>query len=560
MAVKIEEGEELLFDASAPDSQVISEGGGLPDDSSDLAPSGGDSGDGHPKATDPEEEKMITYQELQTCDWDRAYRHCPKWQIKFGETQDAECDWPKGFQVREDRMYFEGKLCIPSSLQNPWIRGQHEFLGHVGPDRLWYSVEAKFEWADKVKAKKAVFDMMKQCDTCQACQRPVTLLGPMEPTFVPKHIIQSVAIDIFAMPKTEVEGVAYNCMEVCVDRHSGWIVAVPCLAEGLIASEVAKAMLKHQWRPFGIPSVITSDQGSLFVNAWWQTMCARLGIRHAQAQAYNHRANGRAEVAGQQLMEILRKIHISENINWVEALPIPLDRTHDVRGISGLSPYEILFGRERPLANAPYSPDRECEDATDFFNRMRERDEKVAQVINERHKKEMEELNKARRVQKPLVPGDKVWYRRPENTGGKMDTRWIGPARVVAREGEESYEIELLDGVFKKAPRRFLKPYVEDKWNGKPKPLFYHRRTVPEPHVRPGEQEVEKILGHRTLTNGCEEFLTHWVGETEKEATWEPLNAFVPQYNFEWVAYLEKKGLHPEIYKALHKEPFCKGE
>jgi hypothetical protein len=560
MAVKIEEGEELLFDASAPDSRVISEGGGLPDDSSDLAPSEGDSGDGHPRATDPEEEKMITYQELQTCDWDRAYRHCPTWQIKFGETQDAECDWPKGFQVREDRMYFEGKLCIPSSLQNPWIRGQREFLGHVGPDRLWYSVEDKFEWADKVKAKKAVFDMMKQCDTCQACQRPVTLLGPMEPTFVPKHIMQSVAIDMFAMPKTEVEGVAYNCMEVCVDRHSGWIVAVPCLAEGLIASEVAKAMLKHQWRPFGIPSVITSDQGSLFVNAWWQTMCARLGIRHAQAQAYNHRANGRAEVAGQQLMEILRKIHISENINWVEALPIALDRTHDVRGVSGLSPYEILFGRERPLANAPYSPDRECEDATDFFNRMRERDEKVAQVINERHKKEMEELNKARRVQKPLVPGDKVWYRRPENTGGKMDTRWIGPARVVAREGEESYEIELLDGVFKKAPRRFLKPYVEDKWNGKPKPLFYHRRTVPEPHVRPGEQEVEKILGHRTLTNGCEEFLTHWVGETEKEATWEPLNAFVPQYNFEWVAYLEKKGLHPEIYKALHKEPFCKGE
>ena len=187
-------------------------------------------------------------------------------------------------------------------------------------------------------------------------------------------------------------------------------------------------------------------------------MCARLGIKHAQEQAYNHRANGRAEMAGQQLMEILRKIHISENINWVEALPIALDRTHDVRGVSGLSPYEILFGRERPLASVPYTPERECEDATDFFESMRRIDKTVAQALNERHAKEMERTSKTRRMQPPLAPGDKVCYRRPENTGGKMDTRWIGPARVVAREGEESYMIELLNGCSKRRPGGFGSP------------------------------------------------------------------------------------------------------
>ena len=86
-------------------------------------------------------------------------------------------------------------------------------------------------------------------------------------------------------------------------------------------------------------------------------MCAQMGTYQAQAQAYNHRANSRAEVAGQQLREILRKMHISEGVNWVEALPIALDRTHDFKGVTGLSPSEILFGRERPLANAPYVPE-----------------------------------------------------------------------------------------------------------------------------------------------------------------------------------------------------------
>ena len=47
-------------------------------------------------------------------------------------------------------------------------------------------------------------------------------------------------------------------------------------------------------------------------------------------------------------------------------------------------------------------------------------------------------------------------------------------------------------------------------------------------------------------------------GEDEEDATWEPINAFVPQYNSQWVAYLKENRMHPEIYKALHTEPFKK--
>ena len=53
---------------------------------------------------------------------------------------------------------------------------------------------------------------------------------------------------------------------------------------------------------FGIPAIITSDQGSQFVGQWWRTMCARLGIRQAYSQAYRHQANGRTEVAGKSLI------------------------------------------------------------------------------------------------------------------------------------------------------------------------------------------------------------------------------------------------------------------
>jgi hypothetical protein len=144
----------------------------------------------------------------------------------------------------------------------------------------------------------------------------------------------SVAIDLFKLPWVKYEGEEYDTIAVCVDRHSGWLVAIPCLAKGLTGQKLAKQMVKQHWRPFGIPSIISSDQGSHFVSAWWRNLCASLGIRVAYAQAYHHQANGRVERAGQQIMEILRKMHTDKK-NWVEALPQVVYRIHDVKGESG---------------------------------------------------------------------------------------------------------------------------------------------------------------------------------------------------------------------------------
>ena len=176
----------------------------------------------------------------------------------------------------------------------------------------------------------------------------------------------SVCLDLFSLTPVEQNGQILDTLIVCVDRHSGWIVAIPEGKVGLTGAKVALAMVKNHWRPFGVPSVITSDQGSQFVGSWWRTMCGALGIRCAYSQAYHHRANGRAERAGQQIFERLRHEKLDHGLTWVVVLPRILYRIHDTPG-SGLSPYQILFGRERPLAGVPYEPPVECEDAKAFF-------------------------------------------------------------------------------------------------------------------------------------------------------------------------------------------------
>ena len=113
---------------------------------------------------------------------------------------------------------------------------------------------------------------------------------------------------------------------------------------------------QNHWRPFCAPSVITSDQGSQFVGSWWQTMCGALGIRCAYSQAYHHRANGRAERAGQQIFERLRHEKLDHGLTWVDVLPQILDRIHDTPGEAGLSPYQILLGGKGPLPEFPMNP------------------------------------------------------------------------------------------------------------------------------------------------------------------------------------------------------------
>ena len=81
---------------------------------------------------------------------------------------------------------------------------------------------------------------------------------------------------------------------------------------------------------FWVPPVVKSDQASLIVGSWLENLCAGMEIWQAFPQAYHHQANGRAERAGQSLMEVLQKIHEEKRVSSVKALPQTLDRYDDV--------------------------------------------------------------------------------------------------------------------------------------------------------------------------------------------------------------------------------------
>ena len=128
-------------------------------------------------------------QALQT-GWKDFYEECPYWSDYWVATQDASMEWPKAIKVFDGRMFWEEKLCVPMGLQKLWIRENHAALGHVGPTKLWPELRLRATFADTQTAEKFVGEVMKQCDTCQACQRPKTTKMPIvyTPHYTQNHV------------------------------------------------------------------------------------------------------------------------------------------------------------------------------------------------------------------------------------------------------------------------------------------------------------------------------------------------------------------------------------
>ena len=167
-------------------------------------------------------------------------------------------NWSPELQVVGGRMFLGTKLCIPLPLQKEWIRECHN-RHHKGQERTWKLMNDKHDWADARAAWRFAKQVNRQCEVCQACNRPRNRLGPIVHTPIPPAVMSHIAIDVFVLPTISVEGKTYDCVVVGVDRHSGWLTVIPELRLGLTGQKVAKGFLR-QWPIFGVPKKTTTDE------------------------------------------------------------------------------------------------------------------------------------------------------------------------------------------------------------------------------------------------------------------------------------------------------------
>ena len=225
-----------------------------------------------------------------TEDWSDDYAASDHWS-KYWNAVSAPSDdeWPGGLTEDGDKLFLKDKLLVPENPMEELIDHWHNAqLMHPGRDKMQQDLEWRFKFPPGYYALLDKY--CSDCAVCWATKSPNhSTAGNAVYTAIPEAPMRSVAMDVFAMPEVTVEGETYDCVILAVDRHSGYIVAVPGKKSkkkdgkdkhgvGLQAKTVANAMIRHWLTIFDVPAVICSDRGSQFVGTWFKTMCKQMGI------------------------------------------------------------------------------------------------------------------------------------------------------------------------------------------------------------------------------------------------------------------------------------------
>ena len=351
-------------------------------------------------------------------DWTDDYAKSEAIEAEYRAVTDPDDGqkWPKGLTEGDGKLYRNGKLLVPESPPLELCEAWHHHMMPQGGKKQALDMQRWFE-IDQISLYSPIKKVRKGCSVCQACNPDNrNIKGEARWTPVPDQPMESAAMDVFSMPEVHIGKETFDCVVRCADCHSGYVVAVPASKKGLLAKEVAVMMIRHWLTVFDIPRNICSDRGPQFTGGWFKAMCTLMGIRHAKSVAYLSRSNGRAEVAGRQLFEKLRKIHITNpRRNWFEEM-WPAQKAHyDTPTPGGLSPHQILFGRDPLGRGLPLSDDDMAMDAKEFLARQ----EATARDIRQQLEKEHAERQKSApsSTAQKLRVGDPVWVIRPRPMG-----------------------------------------------------------------------------------------------------------------------------------------------
>ena len=438
-------------------------------------------------------------------------------------------------------------------------------LMHPGRNKMQQDLEWHFKFPPRYYALLDKY--CSDCAVCRATKSPNhSTAGNPVYTAIPEPPMRSVAMDVFAMPEVTVEGETYDCVILAVDRHSGYIVAVPGKKSkkkdkkdkhgvGLQAKTVAKAMIRHWLTIFDVPAVIRTDRGSQFVGTWFKTMCKHMGIRHAKTVAYHSRSNGRAEVAGRQMFEKFRQLHIDEpGRNWYNSLWRVLQAYHDLPGPTGLSPHAILFLRDRVSRTLPWlNHGKVARDANAMMAEADDTAAKVCKALQDEHEKRAKYFKQGK-VQKYALQ-DTVWVERHHKDvlSRHRQASWYVPGVIMRKVGQEVYAVRVGDNKILDRDHTLLRPRAPDP-SGRPVTFEFTAGDVDSDD----EGEDDDITAERILagkpdpgTPGGRLYKVRWKGFAASRDSWEPLSSFVPRYATVWMDYLKKKNISLDVKDVL---------
>ena len=226
------------------------------------------------------------------------------------------------------------RIFVPEPLRVDIFQQIHS-LDHPGVRQTRINIAKGFMWP---KMDKSVQAMVKACLACQKAKVSTYDERPLQPFSLPNERFDHIHLD-FVGPLPPAKG-GFKYMLTIIDRYSRYPLAVPVVSP--TAGTLIQQFLNRWVAYFGLPLVVTTDQGSAFTAKAFKDFLLKYNITHNVTTTYHPQANGLVERFHRRLKESLTALNERD---WTKSLPWTLLGIRNAKGPDiSYSPNEALYG------------------------------------------------------------------------------------------------------------------------------------------------------------------------------------------------------------------------
>ena len=421
------------------------------------------------------------------------------------------------------------RLYIPPAAQDlrrQLLAEHHDSVlaGHLGYDKTVACLQRNYWWPTMRRDVRAYIG---SCPCCQVNKgRNRRSAGLLQPLPIPERQWESTSMDFITHLPTTADG--NDAIMTVVDRLTKMVHVVPTRTTAT-APDVAALYFNTITRLHGLQKSIISDRDPKFTSKFWEALAKLWDTRLNRSTAFHPQTDGQTERANRVLQEVLRAYVSDRHTDWDKRLAAAEFAINNAPSAStGESPFYLNYGFH-PLTPAtvdlPTPDNARSQAASEFVARMN-KDLAAAKAALKTAQERQAHYANTKRQDISYKVGDRVLLStanlklRTDGPASKFNPRWCGPFAITERIGKVAYRLELpstmrVHPVFHVS---LLKPYQAAEADDRP-------AVRPPPIIGEHIYEAERISNRRTVTvNGRQQvqYLVHWQGYPDSEATWEP--------------------------------------
>ncbi|GJZ82100.1 putative reverse transcriptase domain-containing protein, partial [Tanacetum coccineum] len=322
----------------------------------------------------------------------------------------------------------DGTLCLNNRIWIPYLGDlraliMHEshkskYSIHPGSDKMYQDLK-KLYWWPNMKAEIATY--VSKCLTCAKVK-----IEYQKPSAAGQDTIW-----------------------VIVDRLTKSAHFLP-MREDDTLEKLTRQYLKEVVSKHGVPVSIISDRDGKFTSHFWKSLHKALGTRLDMSTAYHPETDGQSERTIQTLEDMLRACVLDFGKGWDKHLPlVEFSYNNSYHTSIKAAPFEALYGRK---CRSPICWAEVGDSQLTGPEIIHETTERIVQIKSHIQAARDRQKSYADVRRKPLEfqVGDKVMLKVSPWKGvirfgkrGKLNPRYIGPFKIIAKVGTVAYRLEL---------------------------------------------------------------------------------------------------------------------